>query len=125
MDFLWVGLGSALGGMARYAVVLLSQAGGIPAFPWGTLAVNLAGSFLMGLGAALIAGGIPAGHPLQRFVLAGFLGGFTTFSAFSHDTLALGRQGEWMLACLNVLASVLACLAAVWLGARWGRSLAP
>ena len=123
MEFLWVGLGSGLGGMARHGVTLLSNSWWGTHFPWGTLLVNCAGSFLIGLLTALAAGALPPGLPLQRFLLPGFLGGFTTFSAFSHQTISLWRQGDWTLAAFNVLGSLAACLAAAWLGFRWGRTI--
>ena len=118
MSYLWVALGGALGSVARYAVSLgtLRWLGG--AFPWGTLIVNVAGSFAIGLLAALVsADGRPAlGGDARAFVMVGILGGFTTFSSFSLETLNLARGGELGAAAANVGLSLVLCLAGVWLG---------
>jgi CrcB protein len=112
-----VATGSALGGISRHAVgVLLAQRFGA-AFPWGTLTVNVIGSFAIGVcGALLAAAQRPASPMLRDFLMIGFLGGFTTFSAFSLQTLQLLRDGRPGSAAANVLASLLLCLLAVWLG---------
>ena len=115
---LWVALGSALGGVARYwCSGLVARAVG-ETFPWGTLIVNIAGSFLIGL-IATISG--PDGRFIvpaeaRQFMMVGILGGFTTFSSFSLQTLTLARDGEWLLAGLNIVGSVVLCLIAVWAG---------
>ena len=123
--YLWVGLGSALGGMARYwcsgAVARLFG----ETFPWGTILVNVAGSFVIGLFATLTD---PDGRLLvptaaRQFVMVGLLGGFTTFSSFSLQTLALARDGEWLHAGTNIVGSVLLCLMAVWFGHAVAASL--
>ena len=111
-SYLWVTLGSAFGGMARaWCSGLLARRFG-EAFPWGTLAVNIVGSFVIGLADAVAA----AGSPARQLVIAGLCGGFTTFSAFSLQTLFLFRGGQGLSAAANVGASVVACLAAVWIG---------
>ncbi|NNU79806.1 fluoride efflux transporter CrcB [Halovulum dunhuangense] len=99
---LQVALGGALGASLRYLAV--SQAARLmgPGFPWGTLAVNLAGCLLMGL----IVGAIGARSALSPFLLTGLLGGFTTFSAFSLDVLGLMERGEMGLAAIYVAGSV-------------------
>jgi fluoride exporter len=113
-----VALGSALGGLARaLCSYLLLQALG-PGFPWGTLLVNVVGSALIGLYATLAA---PDGRlfpsPAQRqFVMAGFCGGFTTFSVFSLETLLLIEAGRMAVAGLYVACSVVLWLVGVWLG---------
>ena len=116
--YLYIALGSALGGMARYACNgwIAQQFG--ETFPWGTITVNLVGSFLIGLVATLTG---PDGRLLvpghgRDFVMIGVFGGFTTFSSFSLQTLALARDGEWFGAGPNVVLSVLLCLVAVWAG---------
>ena len=92
------------------------------AFPIGTLAVNVLGSFLIGLLAGLA--GPPLLSPLSRQVaMAGVLGGFTTFSAFSLQTLTLLQGGQWMRASANVVLSLVLCLLAVWLGHAAAQSL--
>lgn len=116
--YLIIGLGGALGSMARYAAsVWISNRAG-DTFPWGTFAVNVAGSFLIGLLASLSS---PEGRTLippawRHFFMIGVCGGFTTFSSFSLQTLNLVRDGDWLRAFLNVGLSVIACLTAVWLG---------
>src|SRR4029078_13065245 len=115
--YLWIAIGSALGGMARYwcsgvAARLIGET-----FPWGTIVVNIAGSFIIGFFATLTGpdGRIFADTLTRQFVLTGTLGGFTTFSSFSLQTLNLVQDGECWLAGANVALSVLACLVAVWL----------
>ncbi len=122
--YLWVGLGSALGGIARYAVSGLVGGWIGETFPFGTLTVNVLGSFGIGLFAALTA---PDGRwlvdpAIRQFTMAGLFGGFTTFSSFSLQTLALVQEGEWPAAGVNILASVAACLLGVWLGHLAGLS---
>jgi CrcB protein len=87
-------------------------------FPWGTLLVNVTGSFLIGLFATLTGpdGRIFAGSTARQFVMFGLLGGFTTFSSFSLQTLTLAQDSEWLQACGNIVGSVVLCLFAVWLG---------
>ncbi|MFN3547072.1 MAG: fluoride efflux transporter FluC [Mesorhizobium sp.] len=123
--YLAVGLGGMLGSVARGVVSmgLLHLMG--PGFGWGTLAVNVLGSFLIGLYATLTEpGGRIFANPAQRqFVLAGFCGGFTTFSIFSLETVLLVEQGALPLAAVNLCASVLLWLLAVWIGYRVGQRL--
>lgn len=115
---LWVALGSALGGMARYGVsgAVARRIG--ETFPCGTLVVNISGCFVIGVFAAVIApGGALAGSlTVRQLVLIGLCGGYTTFSSFSLQTLALARDGEWGRALGNIAASVTLCLLAVWAG---------
>jgi CrcB protein len=84
-----------------------------PGFPWGTIAVNLLGSTVMGGVAGAIARGVPALSTLtaRHFVMTGLLGGFTTFSSFSGQTLGLLQEGRWFAALANVLISVTCCVA--------------
>ncbi len=107
-------LGGALGTLGRYAVAQLA-APMSEALPWGTILINVTGSFLIGAFATLTfaQGRFPLGDGARMFVMVGFCGGFTTFSAFSLQTLDLLRTGAPLRALLNVLVSVLACLAAV------------
>jgi fluoride exporter len=110
-----VTLGSALGGLGRYVMTAA-----IPSetFPWGTLAVNVLGSFIIGFFATLTAveGRLPASAATRVFVMAGLCGGFTTFSAFSLQTLDLARDEQWLAVGGNIAGSVVLCLIAVWLG---------
>ena len=116
--YLWIAVGSALGGMARYwcsgiAARLIGET-----FPWGTIIVNIVGSFIIGFFATLTGpdGRIFADTLTRQFVMIGFCGGYTTFSSFSLQTHALVQDGEWLLASANIALSVIACLLAVWAG---------
>jgi CrcB protein len=122
---IWVALGSALGGMARYGVsgIVANRVG--ETFPWGTLVVNVSGCLVIGVFAAIIAPGGPLAGSLtvRELVLVGLCGGYTTFSSFSLQTLALARDGEWARALGNIGGSVALCLLAVWLGFAAGALL--
>jgi fluoride exporter len=116
--YLWIALGAAIGGMARFGVAstIANWIGAI--FPWGTLVVNLTGCFVIGIFNALTG---PDGIflvPLNTrlFVMAGLCGGYTTFSAFSLETLNLMLTGEWVAAGGYIIASVVFCMIGVWLG---------
>ena len=118
MTYLWVALGGALGSVARYACSGIAVRWLGASFPYGTLFVNVAGSFAIGLLAALVAadGRRLLSADARAFLLVGVLGGFTTFSSFSLETLNLARSGALGPAILNVAGSVALCLAAVSLG---------
>jgi len=92
-------------------------------FPWGTLAVNTLGSFLMGLLFVLFLERLATAPEVRSAVLVGFLGAFTTFSTFSMETLVLIETGYLGKAFLNIGASVLLCVLACWLGTLLGRSI--
>jgi fluoride exporter len=123
--YTFVAAGSALGALARYlcSVALLALLG--PGFPWGTLAVNVLGSFLIGLYATATEpdGRVMAGPEQRAFVIAGFCGGFTTFSIFSLEMLLLVERHAFGLAGLYVTASLALWLVAVWVGHRTGARL--
>ncbi len=116
--YVWIAIGSALGGVARF------WASGFVArwigetFPWGTLVVNVTGSFVIGFFATITGpdGRVFASSLTRQFVMIGICGGYTTFSSFSLQTLALMNDGEWLYAGGNIVLSVLLCLAAVWAG---------
>lgn len=116
--YLWVAAGSALGGMARYwcSGFVAERAG--DAFPWGTLIINIIGSFVIGLFGGLTGpdGRFLVSPDVRVFVMVGLCGGYTTFSSFSLQTLGLMQDGEWVRAGANVMLSVVLCLVAVWLG---------
>ncbi|MEM9301566.1 MAG: fluoride efflux transporter CrcB [Pseudomonadota bacterium] len=118
MTVLWVALGSAIGGGGRYWLsgVIAHRVG--ESFPWGTLTVNLLGSVAIGILAALSApeGRFLIGPQWRVFLMLGVLGGFTTFSSFSLQTLQLAIDGEWWRATGYVVGSVGLCLVGVWLG---------
>jgi len=124
-SYLWIGAGSALGGMGRFWIsgLIAHRIGEV--FPWGTLIVNVSGSLLIGALAA-IAG--PDSrllwHPrVVQFLMIGLCGGFTTFSSFSLQTLNLLREGEWFYASANAFLSLLLCLVAVWIGYALGQMI--
>jgi fluoride exporter len=118
MTWLLIAIGSALGGIARHATGLLFIQRAGSSFPWGTFTVNVIGSLAIGVCGALVEQAQRGSNSqlMREFVMIGFLGGFTTFSAFSLQTLQLLRDGKSGLALANVAFSVLVCLAAVWLG---------
>ncbi len=126
MTYLWVAIGSAIGGVGRYwcGAIVAERFG--DAFPWGTLLVNVAGSFLIGVVAAMGDSydrpWLPA-QEVRAFIVVGFCGGYTTFSAFSLQTLVLLREGAWTHAMANIVLSVVLCLVAVWLGYLAGGGL--
>jgi CrcB protein len=116
--YFWVCVGSALGGGLRFWISgwIAERYGG--AFPWGTLWVNVSGSLVIGFLGAL---SNPDGRFLltpaaRQLLMVGVLGGYTTFSSFSLQTLNLIQDGEWLQAAANVLLSVSLCLVAVWAG---------
>jgi fluoride exporter len=115
--FLLVGLGGALGAMSRYGFSTLLNRFWTLGFPLATLLINIIGAIAMGLFVGLSARFIPAGaEQLKLFVAVGFLGGFTTFSAFSLDTITLLERGDIAPAILYVALSVVVCLAGLYLG---------
>ncbi|HUY27638.1 MAG TPA: fluoride efflux transporter CrcB [Candidatus Binataceae bacterium] len=117
--YLLIGIGGALGSVGRYwaSGVVANLTGG--AFPYGTMFVNVTGAIVIGFFAALTGtdGRIFVGTSGRQFVMTGICGGYTTFSTFSLETMALARDGEWLYAGLNAILSVALCLAAVWIGA--------
>lgn len=116
--YFWIGLGSALGGMARYWCSGVAAALFGETFPWGTLIVNVLGCLVIGFFATLTGpdGRLFVGTTARQFVMVGVLGGYTTFSSFGLQTLNLVSDGEWLAAGLNIGASVFFCLLAVWFG---------
>ena len=107
-SWLWVALGGALGSMARWALSGVVQRWSGTAFPWGTFAVNLLGSLLIGAVTALALERALVPPPARLFLVTGVLGGFTTFSALSYETFALLRDGQWLAAAGYALGSVVA-----------------
>jgi CrcB protein len=123
MNLVLVALGGAAGSVARYLVVLGTARAFGTHFPWGTLAVNIAGSFLMGLVIALGAHKLQLSNEMRLALTTGFLGGFTTFSAFSLDFAFLFERKDYTLAALylagSVGLSILALFAALILVRQW------
>ena len=122
METLLVAVGSGIGGVLRFLVSGLVARTAGEVFPLGTLTVNLLGSFVIGLFLALTGpdGRLLVDPRLRQAFTLGVCGGFTTFSSFSMQTLALLQDGEWGLAAVNVVASVVLCLLAVWAGWELG-----
>ncbi len=118
MTYLWIAFGSALGGVGRHWCTMAGAAWFGIAFPWGTLFVNILGSFLIGLFFALTGphGRLDVSLDARLFVMTGFCGGFTTFSAFSLQVLTLFQDGAWLRGSAYVVASVVLCLIAVQAG---------
>lgn len=117
--YIWVAVGGALGTTGRYWLSgLVAQLVG-ETFPWGTLLINVTGSFIIGFFAILTGpdGRVYVGSSARQFVMIGICGGYTTFSSFSLQTLNLMNDGEWFRAGGNIVLSVLLCLIAVWAGA--------
>ena len=119
--YLQVALGGAMGATARYGVNRWAMASFGPGFPWATLIVNVAGSFAMG---ALVVVLSRLGNAWAPLLMTGVLGGFTTFSAFSLDTLTLWQRGEHTAATFYVAASVGLSLLAIVAGLTFARVLA-
>ncbi|HEY7490475.1 MAG TPA: fluoride efflux transporter CrcB [Candidatus Tectomicrobia bacterium] len=116
MNYLWVGIGGFLGANARYLLSawIAKRYGMI--FPYGTVFINVSGSFAIGLFLALISERFVV-HPYWRlFFAVGFLGAYTTFSTFSFENLILIQEGTGFLSLVNMVGSVVLGLAAVWLG---------
>ncbi|HJM89937.1 MAG TPA: fluoride efflux transporter CrcB [Dehalococcoidia bacterium] len=116
MQLLLVIAGGAVGTLFRYQIAMRLQSASGGAFPVGTLAVNVSGAFIAGLLATLLLERSAVSAEVRTAILVGVLGGYTTFSTFSVETLTLTNDGQWGLATLNVAASVAAALFAVWAG---------
>jgi fluoride exporter len=118
LSYLLVGIGGAIGSVARFWMSGLIATRFGQTFPLGTLVVNVTGSFVIGLFAALseAEGRWLVNPSFRQFFMIGVCGGYTTFSSFSLQTLALAREGEWFHAVTNSIASFALCLFAVWLG---------
>jgi len=116
-----IALGGALGATARFAMSHhIYQLFGRD-FAWGTLSVNVLGSFVMGLVAVLLVDKLDASTEWRAFIMVGFLGAFTTFSTFSFETMQYIQIGEFNKALLNMALSLITCLIAVWAGLVLGR----
>jgi CrcB protein len=127
MTYVWIALGGALGSVGRawLALVMVRLTG--PHFPWGTILINVVGSFVIGFFGTLsgAAGRFPLSTDARAFVMVGICGGFTTLSSFSLQTLDLARDGRPGQAAANVLVSVLLCFGSVAAGHYGAEALIP
>jgi len=119
----FIACGGACGAVLRYAASLGVYSVLGRGFPYGTLFVNVTGSLLMGFLSIVMLERFNVGPEWRAAILVGVLGSFTTFSAFSIETLNLFEQGDMVRALANIMLSVIVCLVAVWLGVSLGRQL--
>jgi len=123
VDWVLIGVAGAAGAVARHLVgTWIGRLPGGRAFPWGTLVVNTAGSFLLGLVTGLFVGRGALAPEVKAVLGTGFLGAFTTFSTWSVDTVLLLEAGRWLPAAANVAFSLALGLVAVWAGHRLGQA---
>lgn len=120
-DLLFIACGGAAGSVMRFGVSSMVYSVYGRSFPYGTLTVNVTGSFLMGVMSVLLIEKFTISAEWRAAVLIGFLGAFTTFSTFSLETLQLIQEGELSKAGLNMLISVFSCVLAIWLGFVLGK----
>lgn len=119
----WLAVAGALGTLTRYGLTSVVQSLVSLRFPWGTLAVNALGCFLAGLAWSLAQSRVELSEQARLMVFVGFLGGFTTFSAYALESAQLWDQSQWSAAGVNVLAQNILGLAAVFGGIAVGRGL--
>jgi CrcB protein len=124
MQLLWIMLGGAVGTGARYLVNLGAAQMFGPRFPWGTLIVNLLGSFLIGAIMELSFTTAWINPAMRMTLVTGVLGGFTTYSSFNNETLTLLRTGSWTTAAVNLTVTVVGCLLAGMLGIAAAKAMA-
>src|SRR5580700_3393642 len=125
--YLWVAVGGALGSTARFWLAAFVAEILGPQFPWGTILINIVGSFVIGFFATFSGPGgrMVASFNVRAFVMVGICGGFTTFSAFSLQTLDLARENHWAQAGGNIVLSVVMCVIAVWAGHALATAMIP
>jgi fluoride exporter len=116
--YTWIAIGGALGSIARYWVSEVAAVMVGETFPWGTIFINITGSFVIGFAATSMGpdGRMSVGTTARQFVMVGICGGYTTFSTFSLQTFNLVNNGAWIAAASNIVLSVALCLIAVWAG---------
>ncbi|MND66700.1 putative fluoride ion transporter CrcB [compost metagenome] len=122
-NILLAALGGAIGSVLRYLVGVFSVRWFGPGFPWGTLTVNVIGSFIIGLSVEMIARRFDASMELRVFIVTGIIGGFTTWSSFSLDTMVLFERGAITAAAAYVIGSLVVSFAAVFAGLALGRAM--
>jgi CrcB protein len=125
--YFWIAVGGALGSMARFWLAAFVAEIMGPQFPWGTILINILGSFVIGFFATFTGPGgrVIASFNARSFIMVGICGGCTTFSAFSLQTLDLARENHWAQAGGNIVLSVVLCLVAVWAGHLLATAMLP
>jgi len=122
-SLLFVAMGGAVGAMLRYGISSGIYTWFGRSFPYGTLVVNVLGSFAIGLLSILLIEKFDVPHEVRLALVVGVLGALTTFSTFSWDTLDLMQQGMMQKAFINVLLNVVICISAAWIGATWAKTM--
>ena len=120
---LWISFGAIIGANLRYFVAQQTARLVSPAFPYGTLLINITGSFALGFFLIWTTERVLADPRWRLLVAVGFCGGYTTYSSYAYETFVLFEQGQWLASILNIVVSNLLCLLAVLLGAVLARSL--
>ena len=121
MKYLAIGAAGFLGALARYVISGMTRSLAGSAFPWGTLAVNISGSFLLGLVYAATAQRAIIDPQWRLVITVGFIGSYTTFSTFSLETFKLLESGNWPAATFNIMGSLIVSLVAIYSGIALGR----
>ncbi|PYY17865.1 MAG: fluoride efflux transporter CrcB [Acidobacteria bacterium] len=121
--YLWVSVGALVGANLRYFVSRLAAKLLSPNFPYGTLIINISGSFILGLFLIWTTERVLADPKWRWLIAVGFCGSYTTFSSYAFETIAYFEQGHWSLLALNIVTNNLLCLAAVLAGAALARGI--
>jgi len=123
LDYVWISLGAILGAGLRYFVSRVFARALSASFPYGTLAINVTGSFLLGVFLTWTTERVFADPRWRLFMAVGFCGSYTTFSSYAYETIMYFEQGHWSLVATNILTNNVLCLAAVIAGAALARVL--
>ena len=123
LDYVWISLGAILGAGLRYFVSRVFARALSASFPYGTLAINVTGSFLLGVFLTWTTERVFADPRWRLFMAVGFCGSYTTFSSYAYETIMYFEQGHWSLVATNILTNNVLCLAAVIAGAAVARVL--
>jgi CrcB protein len=121
MNFVLVFIGGGIGASARYGLQGLVHRYAGAAFPYGTLVVNVLGCLAIGILLSLFEGRFVVNPSFRLFLAVGILGGFTTFSSFSYETMMLLREGSFGAGITNIAGTMVSCLAATWAGMMIGK----